>query len=237
MKCGDQAGNNDRLPQQERPEHRSHSCKRARGVRHDRGAGLAGEFVDPDANPRRRGPTTSTFIKIVVDQHRPCCNPRSVIAAMTQPNDWANTSRSGNGIPNIQPATRTRFRPNRSARAPEAKLSGALARPKATMNDRATVLDPTGNRDSASSGTSVLVTPSEDPTNATCSTRSRKRGRFDRTPSIGRTPWCVAVETVSLVELIKLSFACSARTPNDSGVGGSETSFRMWFSNWSNQEA
>ena len=48
---------------------------------------------------------------IVVDQVRPWLTPSSTLANTTQPQLGAHISRSGTGIPMIQPAIRTGLRP------------------------------------------------------------------------------------------------------------------------------
>ena len=72
----------------------------------------------PMASPRRAGPARSIFMITVVDHVRPWFTPSRQFAAITQPHDGAQISRSGTGTPTTHPASRTGRLPNRSASAP-----------------------------------------------------------------------------------------------------------------------
>ena len=83
---------------------------------------------------------------------------------------------SGTGMPISHPATRTGFRPNRSASAPAARLVAAFASPKATTNV-STEANPASPKTSvASSGRTVRSCPIIPPTSPLTATSKRELG-------------------------------------------------------------
>ena len=92
---------------------------------------------------------------------------------------------NGTGSPTSQPATRTGFRPTRSASAPATRFVTALVRPNATRND-----ERGGRRREAedvatpSSGTIVRSCPTIPPTSALTPTSSANWPAFSRRPNV-----------------------------------------------------
>src|SRR2546425_3939866 len=100
----------------------------------------------------------------VVDQHSPWLTPSSTFANTTQPQLGAQMMSSGTGSPASHPATRSGFRPMRSASCPAKRLASALTRPKLTKKDRTTVLETSPKSACAMSGTTVRSSPTIAPT-------------------------------------------------------------------------
>src|SRR5712691_12138882 len=107
----------------------------------------------------------------VVDQHSPWLTPSSTLANTTQPQLGAQMMSSGTGSPASQPATRSGFRPIRSASRPAKRLVSALTMPKLTKKDRTTVLETSPKSARAMSGTTVRSSPTMAPTKALITTR------------------------------------------------------------------
>ena len=105
-----------------------------------------------------------------------------------QPQDGARMIRIGTGSPTSQPATRTGFRPNRSANAPAARLVKALAIPKATTNVSAETKPVRPKTSVARSGTTVRSWPTIPPTRALTTTSSANWPTFARNPRTGSPP-------------------------------------------------
>ena len=107
----------------------------------------------------------------VVDQHSPWLTPSSTLANTTQPQLGAQMMSSGTGSAASHPATRSGFRPMRSASCPAKRLASALTMPKLTKKDRTTVLETSPKSACAMSGTTVRSSPTMAPTKALTTTR------------------------------------------------------------------
>ena len=102
---------------------------------------------------------------------------------MIQSQLGAQINSSGAGIPASQPTIRTGLRPQRSDRAPAARLAAAFVTPKATMNVRAAVTALSPKVRSASRGSTVRSWPIIPPTSALTPTSRENWPRFSRRPS------------------------------------------------------
>src|SRR5947208_4519458 len=107
----------------------------------------------------------------VVDQHSPWLTPSSTLANTTQPQLGAQMMSSGTGSAASHPATRSGFRPMRSASCPAKRLASALTMPKLTKKDRTTVWETSPKSARAMSGTTVRSSPTVAPTKALTTTR------------------------------------------------------------------
>ena len=107
-----------------------------------------------------------------MDHVSPWLTPSRMLATTTQPQSGAAMSMNGTGSPMTQPATRTGFRPKRSASAPATRLVTALVSPKATRKASAAVAVDSPKISVARSGTIARSWPTMPPTSALMPTSS-----------------------------------------------------------------
>src|SRR5581483_2392035 len=137
----------------------------------------------PSANPRRFGPTKSTFIITVIDQHNAWLTPSNRFATSNQNQRLAKIMMNGTGRPTSQPTTNTFLRPTVSETRAANRLQMAFVTPKLTMKETMAVLETSPNSFSPINGTTVLSRPTIIPTNTLIRTRSENWPTFSRRPN------------------------------------------------------
>src|SRR5579863_7930693 len=134
--------------------------------------------LSPSARPRLLGPTKSTFMITVMDQHKAWLTPSSTFAKSNQTQRLAKMMMNGTGRPMSQPITSTFLRPAVSETLAANRLQMALVTPKLTMKETMAVLETRPNSFSPINGTTVLSKPTIIPTNMLIKTRSENWPMF-----------------------------------------------------------